>query len=69
MTKNAMENVNRLSKGGLFLIVVGLGIVIVQALNLGNLFGVEAMLRDLGLILIGIAVQLLGIGVILVGKE
>ncbi len=68
MTKNTMENINRLSRVGLFLIVVGLGIVIVQALNLGNLFGVEAMLRDLGLVLIGVAVQLLGIGVILAGK-
>ena len=54
--------------GGFVLIVIGLLIVIVQALNMSNLFTVEQLLRSLGLILIGIAVQLLGLGLLLVNK-
>lgn len=44
-------------------------IVIVQALNMSNLFIVEDLLRSLGLVLIGVAVQLLGLGAILFSKE
>ncbi len=58
-----------MSTGGLVLIIVGLVIVIVQALNMGNLFDVEAMLRSLGLVLVGVAVQLLGLGLMLVSKK
>ncbi len=55
--------------GGLILIIIGLVIVIVQALNMSNLIGVEVLLRSLGLALIGVAVQLLGLSVMLVGKK
>ncbi len=55
--------------GGLVLIIIGLVIVIVQALNMSNLSGVEGMLRSLGLVLIGVAVQLLGLGVMLVSGK
>ena len=54
--------------GGFVLIVIGLLIVIVQALNMSNLLTVEQLLRSLGLVLIGIAVQLLGLGLLLVNK-
>ncbi len=57
------------SMGGLVLIIIGLVIVIVQALNMSNLLGVEGMLRSLGLVLIGVAVQLLGLGVMLVSGK
>lgn len=53
---------------GFVLIVIGLLIVIVQALNMSNLLTVEQLLRSLGLVLIGIAVQLLGLGLLLVNK-
>jgi hypothetical protein len=61
--------VTRVSMAGLVLIVIGLLIVIVHALDMSNHFSVEAMLPSLGLILVGIAVQLLGLGVILVSKN
>jgi hypothetical protein len=61
--------VTRISWAGLVLIAVGLFIVIVHALDMSNHFSVEAMLPDLGLVLVGIAVQLLGLGIILVGKN
>lgn len=61
--------VNKVSLGGLILIAIGLVIVIVHALNMGNLSGIDYLLPELGVILIGIAVQLLGLGVILVSKK
>ena len=54
--------------GGFVLIAIGLLIVIIQALNMSNLLTVEQLLRSLGLVLIGIAVQLLGLGLLLVNK-
>ncbi len=60
---------DRGSLGGLILIIVGLVIVIVQALNMSNLFIIEDLLRSLGLILVGVALQLLGLGAILVSKK
>ncbi len=60
---------DRGSIGGLVLIIIGLVIVVVQALNMSNLFSVEDMMRSLGLVLIGVAVQLLGLGVMLVSKK
>jgi hypothetical protein len=61
--------VTKLAVGGFILVTIGLLIVIAQALNMGTLFSVENMLRSLGLILIGIAVQLLGLGLLLVSKK
>jgi hypothetical protein len=61
--------VTRVSLSGLFLIVLGLLIVIVHALNMSILFSVETILRELGIIVVGIAVQLLGLGLILVSKK
>lgn len=61
--------ITRASIGGLVLVVIGLLIVIEHALNLSNLFSVESMLPEIGVIIIGIAVQLLGLGVILVSKK
>ena len=61
--------VTRVYLAGLVLIVIGLLIVIVHALDVSNPFSVEALLPSLGLILVGIAVQLLGLGVILVSKK
>lgn len=55
--------------GGFVLIAIGLLVVIVQALNMSNLFNIEQLLRSLGLILIGIAVQLLGLGLLLINKK
>jgi hypothetical protein len=54
---------------GLVLIALGLLIVIVHALDMSNHFSVEAMLPSLGLILVGIAIQLTGLGIILVSKK
>ena len=59
----------RISWAGLVLIAVGLFIAIVHALDMSNHFSVEAMVPDLGLVLVGIAVQLLGLGLILVSKN
>ena len=59
----------KMAIGGFILTAIGLLIVIVQALNMSNLFFVEPMLRSLGLILIGIAVQLLGLGFLLFDKK
>jgi hypothetical protein len=59
----------KITKGGFVLLAIGLLIVIVQALNMSTLFNFEDMLRSLGLILIGIAVQLLGLGLLLIGKK
>ncbi len=61
--------VTKIAIGGFILTAVGLLIVIIQALNMGNLFSVESMLRSLGLILIGVAVQLLGLGFLLFDKK
>ena len=61
--------VARLPLAGLVAVFLGLLTVIVQALNMNNLFGVEVMLRSLGLVLIGISLQLLGLSLILVGKK
>ena len=61
--------VNRIFVGGLGLIVIGFVIVIVHALNMGKLSGVDSLLPELGLVLIGIAVQLLGLGIVLIGKK
>ena len=61
--------VTKIAIGGLILVAIGLLIVIVQALNMSTLFSIEDMLRTLGLILIGIAVQLMGLGLLLVGKK
>jgi len=61
--------VTRTSWAGLVLIAIGLFIVIVHALDMNNHFSVEAMLPDLGLVLVGIAVQLLGLATILVGRK
>lgn len=36
---------------------------------MSSLFNFEDMLRSLGLILIGIAVQLLGLGLVMIGKK
>jgi len=60
---------SRTSLAGLVVIFLGLLIVIVQALNMNNLFSVENMLRSLGLILIGVAVQLAGLGLMLLNKK
>ncbi len=59
----------KIAISGLVFVAVGLLIVIVQAVNMSNLFDVQPMLRSLGLILIGIAVQLLGLGLLLVDKK
>jgi hypothetical protein len=69
LSLGVVKMVTRVSVGGLILIVLGLLIVIVHALNMSKLLGVETMLPELGVILIGIAVQLLGLGVILVSKK
>ncbi len=61
--------VTRVSLSGLVLIVLGLLIVIVHALNMSSLFSVETILRELGIILVGISVQLFGLSVILVSKK
>jgi hypothetical protein len=61
--------VTKLAVGGFILVTIGLLIVIAQALNMGTLFSVQNMLRSLGLILIGVAVQLLGLGLLLVSKK
>ena len=61
--------ITRVSLSGLVLIVLGLLIVIVHALNMSSLFSVETILRELGIILVGIAVQLFGLSVILVSKK
>jgi hypothetical protein len=61
--------VTKLMAGGFLLVAIGLLIVIVQALNMNTLFSVENLLRSLGLILIGISVQLLGLGLLLVSKK
>jgi hypothetical protein len=66
---SAVRMVTKIAIGGFVLLAVGLLIVIVQALNMSMLFSFEDMLRSLGLILIGIAVQLLGLGILLVGKK
>ncbi len=60
---------SKVTIGGFIIIIVGLIIVIVHALNMGTLDSVQTMLPELGLILIGIAVQLLGLGAILVSKK
>ncbi len=60
---------SRVSIGGFVIIVLGLIIVIVHALNLVNQFTVQATLSELGVILIGIAVQLMGLGAILLGRK
>jgi hypothetical protein len=54
---------------GLVLLILGLLIVIVHALNLSNLSSVETILPKFGIILIGIAVQILGLGIILISKK
>ncbi len=59
----------KIAISGLVFVAVGLLIVIVQAVNMSNLFDVQPMLRSLGLILIGIATQLLGLGLLLVDKK
>ncbi len=64
-----MNMVERSSLAGLVLVIIGLFIVIVQALNMGDLLDIEALLRSLGLVLIGMAVQLLGLSLILIGKK
>jgi hypothetical protein len=66
---SAVRMVTKITIGGFVLLAVGLLIVIVQALNMSVLFNFEDMLRSLGLILIGIAVQLLGLGLLLIGKK
>ena len=66
---SAVKMVTKIALGGSVFLAVGLLIVIVQALNMSALFNFEDMLRSLGLILIGIAVQLLGLGLILIGKN
>ena len=72
VSSNRLSEVRMATKitiGGFVLLAVGLVIVIVQALNMSMLFDFEDMLRSLGLILIGIAVQLLGLGLLLIGKK
>ena len=66
---SAVKIITKIALGGFVLLAVGLLIVIVQALNMSTLFNFEDMLRSLGLILIGIAVQLLGLGLLLIGKK
>ncbi len=61
--------VTRLSLSGLVLIVIGLLIVTVDTLNMGSLLSVETMLRELGIVLIGLSVQLLGLGIVIVDKK
>lgn len=61
--------VTRVTLSGLFLIVLGLLIVIVHALNMSNFHSVDTLLPELGLILVGMAVQLLGLGIVIVGKK
>jgi hypothetical protein len=61
--------VTKVSLGGLALIVIGLIVVIVHALNLYHVYSIEFMLPEFGLILIGISIQLLGLGVIQSGKK
>ena len=61
--------ISRTSIAGLFLIILGLSIVVVHALNMSNLFSVDTLLPELGVILIGLAVQILGLGVILVSRK
>jgi len=43
--------------------------VIVHAVNLAHLYSVVTLVPELGVLLIGIAVQLLGLGAILVSKK
>ena len=64
----SVEMATKTAIGGFVLIAIGLLIVIIQALNMSNLLTVEQLLRSLGLVLIGIAVQLLGLGLLLVNK-
>jgi len=59
----------RTSIAGLILIVLGLIVVIVHALNMSNLHDVNTLFPELGVLLVGIAVQLLGLGVILVNRK
>jgi hypothetical protein len=66
---SGVRMVTKITIGGFVLLAVGLLIVIVQALNMSVLFSFEDMLRSLGLILIGIAVQLMGLGLLLIGKK
>jgi hypothetical protein len=61
--------ISRTSIAGLFLIVLGLAIVIVHALNMSNLFSVDTLLPELGVILVGLAVQILGLGMIVVSRK
>ncbi len=61
--------VTKIALGGCVFLATGLLIVIVQALNMNTLFNFEDMLGSLGLILVGIAVQLLGLGLVLIGKK
>ena len=61
--------ITKLSISGLILIIIGLVIVIVHALNMGFLSGVDYLLPELGIILVGIAVQLLGLGVVIVDRK
>ncbi len=61
--------VTRISLSGVALIVIGLLIVIVHALNMGNLHSVDTQLPELGIVLVGIAVQFLGLGIVTVSKK
>ncbi len=67
--ESAVRMVSRLSIGGLVLLGIGLLIVIVHAFNMSNLSSIETMVPELGVTLIGIAVQLLGLGIVLVSKK
>ncbi len=64
-----MELVTRVSLAGLVLIVLGLLVVIVHALNMSHLHGVDFLLPELGIVLIGIAVQILGLALILLSRK
>ncbi len=61
--------VTRVSVAGLFLLVLGLLIVVVHALNMSEQVSIQANLRELGIVLVGLAVQLLGLGMALFGKK
>ncbi len=61
--------ITRVSMAGLVLTGLGLLIVIVHALNMSHLYGENSLLPELGIILVGMAVQLLGLGLVLAGKS
>ncbi len=64
-----VEMVIKVSLSGLSLTAIGLLIVIFYAFNMNNFHSVDKLLPELGLIFVGMAVQLLGLGLVLVGKK